>query len=141
MRFCGVRWPKVSAVPNCIPKVNCSLEAWLARAVNRSSLKAIQSGVKPPHSKEKRISRRLTQKNKDRKNMLGACSSAPKARNVTAWANGPGMGYLNTSAESAKSKESETKDMPQSLSSILIHHLQHKTSRAFYFAPSALQMI
>jgi REP element-mobilizing transposase RayT len=42
---------------------------------------------------------------------------------VTAWANGPGLVYpfSTPSAESAKSKESETTDMPQSLSSILIH--------------------
>ena len=67
--------------------------------------------------------------------MLGACSSAPKARNVTAWANGPGMGYLNTSAESAKSKESETKDMPQSLSSILIHLIFSTKHREPFITP------
>jgi len=55
---------------------------------------------------------------------------------VTAWANGPGLVYpLSTSAESAKLKESETKDMPQSLSSILIHLIFSTKHREPFIKP------
>jgi hypothetical protein len=55
---------------------------------------------------------------------------------VKAWANGPGLVYpLNTSAESATSQESETKDMPQSLSSILIHLIFSTKHRQPFITP------
>jgi hypothetical protein len=47
-----------------------------------------------------------------------------------------GVSSLNTSAESAKSKESETKDMPQSLSSILIHLIFSTKHREPFITPA-----
>ena len=55
---------------------------------------------------------------------------------MTAWANGPGLVYSHgTSAESAKSQESESKDMPQSLSSILIHLIFSTKHREPFITP------